>query len=331
MSDYRMNFIREVETQLACRYDPDEIAQISNMVVKALEGYELTERCTEVALRDDVNDRLIRRYRACLMVDGKSDKTAYQYVRTLRILSDKLGRPFTEMGAYDIRYFLALEQDRGVSNSTLENIRSQISAFFQWLADDEVIPRNPVAKIKPIKHPAEIRKAFNDVELDALRGACKTKKERALIEFLVSTGVRVSELTSMETQDINMDTLAVHVIHGKGSKERITYTTPLAAKHLLTYLHSRKEDGPALFYNKNGCPIENGGVRFILNTIAKRAGVDNVHPHRFRRTFATNLARRGMEIQEIQKLLGHCDINTTLVYVSTDDTKVQASYRRYTA
>lgn len=329
--DYRMQFVKEVETSLACRYDPEEIAMISNMVVKALEGYELTERCTELALRDDVNEKLIRRYRACLMVDGKSDKTAYQYTRTITKLSDMIRRPFTEMGAYDVRFFLAMEQERGVSNRTLENQRANISAFFQWMTADEIIPKNPVARIKPIKCVEEVKKPFSEVELDALRSSCQSLKERALIEMLVSTGVRVSELASMEIKDINLDTLSVHVIHGKGSKERITYTTPVAAKHLISYLRQRKEDGPALFYNKNHEPIEPGGIRHILNTIADRAGVSNTHPHRFRRTFATNLSRRGMEIQEIQKLLGHSNINTTLVYVNTDDSKVQASYKRYTA
>ena len=329
--DYRMSFIKEVEQLLTCRYDPEEIALISNMVIKALEPYEIAERCTDLVPREDVNEKLIRKYKACLMVDGKSEKTIFQYGRKIQKLSDVIRKPFTEMGAYDVRFFLALEMDRGVSGSTLETTRAILSAFFQWMTADEIIPKNPIATIKPIKYQEEIREAFSDVELDALRGACKTKKERALIELLVSTGIRVSELTSMEVQDINMDTLAVHVIHGKGSKERMTYTTAVSARHLISYLKDRKEDGPALFYNKNHEPIEPGGIRFILNTIAKRAGVENVHPHRFRRTFATNLAKRGMDIQEIQKLLGHANINTTMVYVSTDDSKVQASYRRYTA
>lgn len=329
--DYRMDFIREVEVNLACRYDPEEIAVISNLVVKALEGYELTERCTELALRDDTNEKLIRRYRACLMIDGKSDRTAYQYVRTVTKLSETIRKPFPEMSAYDIRFFLAMEQDRGLSQRSLENTRANISAFFQWLTDDEIIPKNPVAKLKPIKCPDEIREPFSEVELDALRSSCLSKKERALIEILVSTGVRVSELAAMEVKDINLNTLAVHVFHGKGSKERMTYTTTVAAKHLISYLQSRKEDGPALFYNKNHEPLQTDGIRFILNTIAKRAGVTDCHPHRFRRTFATNLSKRGMELQEIQRLLGHASINTTTIYVRVDDSQVRASYQKYTA
>jgi site-specific recombinase XerD len=329
--DYRMDFIRNVESALARTYDPDEIVQISNIVIKALSEYEIAERCTDLVPQDDINEKLIRRYTACLLVDGKSKNTVKQYARTAQKLSDLIRKPFTEMGTYDVRYFLATEKERGLSNSTLETQRSYLSAFFQWLTDDEVIQRNPIGKLKPIKYKQEIRKAFSDVELDALRSACRTPTERALIEMLLSTGVRVSELTSMKVEDVNMSDLSVHVVHGKGAKERMTYMTPVAAKHLLAYLHSRKEDSDVLFCNMYHERLRSGGVNRILNTIGKRAGVENVHPHRFRRTFATNLARRGMEIQEIQKLLGHSNINTTMIYVSTDDTKVRASYSRYTA
>lgn len=329
--DYRMDFIREVETKLAFRYDPDEIASISSIVMMALDGYELSERCTDLVVHDDINERLIRRYRACLMVDGKSDKTAGQYVRTIRKLSEKINLPLPEVGAYDIRFFLAMEQERGVSNRTLENTRSYISAFFQWMADDEIIPKNPCSKIKPIKYADVIRSPLSDVELDALRCACTSLKERAIIEALISTGVRVEELSAMMVKDINFEKLTVHVIHGKGAKERIVYTTPLAAKHLIAYLQHRKEDGPMLFYNKNHTRLQEGGIRKILNTIAERAGVNNVHPHRFRRTLATVLYKRGMPIQEIMQILGHSNISTTMLYIAMDDGRLQESYKRHTA
>jgi site-specific recombinase XerD len=199
------------------------------------------------------------------------------------------------------------------------------------MVNEEIIPKNPIAQIKPIKCHQEVKKAFSDIEIDALRSACKSLKERALIEFLLSTGARVSEVAEMKVQDVNIETLSVHILHGKGDKERITYTTAVGMKHLLAYIHGRKETGDALFYSKNHEPIRTNGIRFILNNVAKRAGVSNVHPHRFRRTFATNLSKRGMAVQEIQKLMGHANINTTLVYIATDDSMVQASYKKYTA
>lgn len=329
--DYRTEFIRTVETTLINHFDPEQVNLISNVLAKTLAEYEITDRCTSIEPYDGGNERIIKQYAACLIVDGKSKNTVAQYVRTCRKLSELIGKPFTEMNAYDVRFFLAKEMERGLSDQSRENQRANLSAFFQWMTNEEIIPKNPIAQIKPIKCHQEVKKAFSDIEIDALRSACKSLKERALIEFLLSTGARVSEVAEMKVQDVNIETLSVHILHGKGDKERITYTTAVGMKHLLAYIHSRKETGDALFYSKNHEPIRTSGIRFILNNVATRAGVSNVHPHRFRRTFATNLSKRGMAVQEIQKLMGHANINTTLVYIATDDSMVQASYKKYTA
>lgn len=326
------SFVKSCEAELINHFSREQVNLISHIITKTLSDYEITKRCTDLIAYDDRNEKLIRRYRACLMVEGRSEKTVAQYVRTIQKLTDTLNNKLlTDVDAYDVRYFLAMEMERGVSDRTRENTRSYISAFFQWMVNDDVIKSNPVARLKPIKFADEIRKPFSDIEIDALRFACKSRKERALVEVLLSTGVRVSELSSMLTTDIDMNMMTVHVVHGKGSKERMTYITPVAVKHLKAYLNERAENGSSLFYNKNHEPLNSGGVRVILNGIAKRANVDDVHPHRFRRTFATNLSKRGMEIQEIQKLLGHTNINTTMVYVAIDETKVATSYRRFTA
>ena len=329
--DYRTEFIRTVETTLINHFDPEQVSLISNVLAKTLAEYEITDRCTSIEPYDGGNERIIKQYAACLIVDGKSKNTVAQYVRTCRKLFELIGKPFTEMNAYDVRFYLAKEMERGLSDQSRENQRANLSAFFQWMVNEEIIPKNPIAQIKPIKCHQEVKKAFSDIEIDALRSACKSLKERALIEFLLSTGARVSEVAEMKVHDVNIETLSVHILHGKGDKERITYTTAVGMKHLLAYIHSRKETGDALFYSKNHEPIRTSGIRFILNNVAKRAGVSNVHPHRFRRTFATNLSKRGMAVQEIQKLMGHANINTTLVYIATDDSMVQASYKKYTA
>lgn len=331
MSDYRLQFIQEVETALVVKYGADQSAVITDMVAKILNNYEIMERCTDLVPQDDRNEKLLKRYSACLMVDGKSKKTIYQYMWTLKRLSEVIQKPFAEMGAYDIRFYFAVEKDRGISNRTLENHRSYISAFFQWMANEEILIKNPITKVNRIKCPKEIKKPFSEVEIDALRGACNSLRERALIEILLSTGARVSELVSMEVKDINQSTLAVHIVHGKGGKERMTYTTAVAMKHLLAYLNDRPGNCQALFCNYKNGPLGVTGIQYILAEIGKRSGVENVHPHRFRRTFATGLARRGMEVQEIQKLLGHVNINTTMRYVCVDDDKVRSSYQQYIA
>lgn len=333
MSDYREQFLQSVQQILISNIDnPATAGTISDKIAILLGDYELTKRCTEIVPLDTINEKLIKRYCACLAVDGKSEKTIYQYRRSITLLSGFLNKPFPEMKTYDIRFYLATEKERGISERTLENLRANLSAFFQWLTIDEVIDKNPMIKIKPIKYDDEIREAFSDVEIDKLRSACENDKERALIEFLLSTGVRVTELSEMNISDVDLRNLTVHVRHGKGGKERITYTTAVAAERLNKYLTSRSEQTSNYVFCNNAhdriCP---GGIRFILNRIAKRADVTNVHPHRFRRTFATGLAHRGMDVREIQKLLGHSNINTTLEYICTDTEGVKASYRKYIA
>lgn len=329
--DYRNEIVKSMEAELVHLVPSDLMPTISDVMIRILADYEITERCTDVAVLDDTNTKLLKRYCACLMVDGKSEKTVYQYSRAVQGLSDVIDKPYTEMTTYDIRYFLACEKQRGIANSTLENVRSMLSAFFQWMVNDEIIQKNPMATIGTIKVPDEIRKAFSDIEIDAMKSACHTRKERALVEFLLSTGIRVDELSKMDIADVNFADLSVHIRHGKGNKERITYMSNVCAKRLGEYLRERKDDEVCLFLNKNYGRIGTAGVRYILKEIEKRSGVENVHPHRFRRTFATRLANRGMSIQEIQRLMGHSKVDTTLRYVCIDDANIQASYKKYIA
>ena len=293
-TDGRQNLIQTIENELVNRLSAETYDVVVGIVIKALNNYEVVERCTDIVVHDDFNERILKRYCACLMVDGKSEKTIAQYKRTATKLADFIGKPYTEIGVYDIRYFLACEKERGVSDRTYE-----------------------------------VRKPFSEVEIDRLRSACDTLKKRALVEFLLTSGVRVSELASMEVSDV--DGVNVHVRHGKGNKERMTFINNVAKSHLQKYLLSRPEQGGALFYNKNHDPLQAGGIRNILKTIEKDSGVENVHPHRFRRTFATGLANRGMNIQEIQKLLGHSNLNTTMEYVCIDNSKIKTSYQQYIA
>lgn len=329
MSDYREIIIDSVINEFSDELAPELAGRIRDRMTLVLSRYEVMERETSLTVYDDTNDRLLKRYVGCIRIDGKSEKTIYQYVRTCRKLADATRKKFTEMGVYDIRMFLAMEKERGISNTTLENTRANLSAFFQWLTLEEEIMKNPCMKIKPIKCVKEVKLPFSDVEIDDMRTACKNLKERALIEFLLASGVRVSELSQMDITDVNFNDLKVHVRFGKGSKERITYLTPVARQHLKKYLASRSDVVLALFINAKGDRLQSSGIQFILKQIEKRSGVTNVHPHRFRRTFATKLAARGMDVQEIRALLGHSDINTTMRYVYTNDDQIKSSYEKY--
>lgn len=324
--DFRQDLINAFRESLVSQLSYEQIDFAVRKLVQAMDSYEVTKRTTAVAVYDDTNARIIKRYLACLTVDGKSPKTIEQYRRAIVELVDVVQKPVTEMGQYDVRFYLAQKKDGGCSNRYLENIRSYIATFFQWMTDEELIPKNPCARVKPIKYVQEVRLAFSDTEIDRLRSACTTKKQRAIIELLLSSGVRCNELTTMLVKDIDLDKLTVLVRNGKGGKQRLTYINQVAAYHIRAYLNERSEMGEGLFYSKNHEPISNSGITYILNDLGKRAGVPDVHPHRFRRTFATKLFENGMGLPEIQRLLGHSNVNTTMTYVAVNDNKVRTSY-----
>lgn len=329
--DCREKLFRDIEQIIVEHTSVDLLNSISYEILNIINNYEVLDRCTDIVPCDSMNEKLLKRYVACLRVDGKSEKTIYQYQRTIQRFSSFINKSFTEVGIYDVRMFLGFEQERGISNRSAENLRANLSAFFQWLTADDIINKNPIANLKSIKYVDEIKKPFSDVEIDKIRSSAKSFKERALIEFLLATGVRVSELSSMKVNDVNLLDYSVHVKNGKGGKERMTYITPVAASHLEKYLSSRKNNGEALFYNQKGGVLCPGGIRHILRELSKRSGVKGIHPHRFRRSFATSAVRKGLEIQEVQRLLGHSNINTTMQYVCTDDEAIKASYKRYIA
>lgn len=329
--DCKVDLIRAVQERILPTLGMEAAELVEAALTVELEKYNVTERCTDLVPYDDENQRILKRYLACLMIDGKSEKTIKAYRRTIIKMTECLQKKYVEIGPYDIRLFLAYEKSRGVSNATLENTRANLSAFFQWLTVEELVDKNPCMNIKPIKCPDKERFPLSSVELDALRMACKGTRERAMIELLVSSGVRVSELTGLDVEDISLPNLEVHVKNGKGGKDRTTYINEVARTHLSRYLKEHGITSGSLFLNGKGSRLNPGGVRFILNQIAKRAGVENVHPHRFRRTFATSLADRGMQVQEIMRLLGHTNINTTMEYVSMSDDRIRISYKQYTA
>lgn len=323
--DLRNEFIDQVNLAMMDREDAE---LITSKVALILERYELSERVTDLIPAEDQNENLIKLYASALVIDGKAQSTIRHYVRELRCLSDALGgKDLKALVSFDVRSYMAKKKMDGVSNRTLENARAIVSAFFNWMAAEEIIPKNPCATIKPVKCQEEIRHPFTVVELDRLRGACRTIKERCMIEFLLATGVRVAEFCDLDIADVDLISGRIRIRNGKGGKERYTYMNDLAKEHLIKYLDGRNI-GP-LFITRSGKRYEPGGVRFVLRTLGKKAGVSDVHPHRFRRTFATTLAARGMQLQEIQKLMGHSNINTTMIYVTLSETEMQMAYKKF--
>lgn len=322
MRDYRNDFLQEVKLAVMECEDSDRIVSKISVI---LEKYELSPRVTDIVPCDNENAELLKQYAGSLIISGKSRKTIEHYSRELKKFAS-CGGKLLEKKPYDIKNYLAQKKLSGISNRTLDNIRSVISAFYSWLEAEEYIEKNPCRGIKPIKYKRELKTPFSDVEIDKLRNSCKKKKERAIIEFLLSSGVRVSEFCAMDVQDIDFDHKKVRVREGKGGKERFTYINEIALEHLKDYLDGRT-DG-ALFVTQLGDRYTKSGVEYVLHALEKRSGVENVHPHRFRRTFATTLAKRGMKVQNIQKLMGHSNINTTMLYITTTDAETKNAYER---
>lgn len=229
---------------------------------------------------------------------------------------------------YHLREWIAKEQSRGVSDSTLEGQRQIFSAFFGWLLREGLIEKNPVANLGAIKVQKKVRKIFTDIEIENLKAACVNIRDKAIISFLLSTGCRINEVVGLNRNQINFIDKEVIVL-GKGNKERTVFFDDVTAMHLKRYLETRKDDIPALFIGKRKERLLPGGVRYMLNQLAKTAGVEHVHPHKFRRTLATTMNAHGMPIQEVSAILGHERLDTTMKYVIIDKATVKNSYRKY--
>ena len=329
--DEREQFIRNMKMRLATIADSELANDILDMIVYELQDYDLAKRSTELVVYEQDNDKIIKSYIACLGVEGKSKKTAYQYHGTLKRMFAFLGnKRYDKVTAYDIRAWLASVKMSGCKNMTLSNYRNYIKAFYGWLYTESLIDKNPCDPIKPIKVPEEEKRAFSSEEVDTIRSNCDNLRERALIEFALASGLRNAEICNLKIEDVDFDKLIVHVKAGKGSKDRTVFINPVARKYVLKYIEDSKHKSAYVFTSHYGDKYSTSGLERIMRKMTKRCGF-HVHLHRFRRTLASDLARKGMPIQEIQKLLGHTSIETTRKYIDTRTESVEASYRQYVA
>ena len=307
--------------------------RIERTLLTSLQGYEVQERCTEVAVHDNTNMGLVRKFIATKKLEGKSERTLRRYQPELEKLVYFLDKKLYEVSSYDLRLYLSLyKEQRKISNRTLENMRKTISTFFGWLHDEGLIGQNPARAVKQIKYDKIVRKPFTPVEREKIKSACCQLRDLALTEFLYASGLRVSEVISLDRTSIDFVTREASVI-GKGGKERRFYLSEVCAEYLRQYLNSRTDDNPALFAGTKSPHrrLTKEGVEYIVKDLGQKAGVSNVHPHRFRRTLATDLVRKGVPIQDVAQILGHSDLRTTQVYVALDQSTVKYHYSQAVA
>lgn len=329
--DIRETIIQAVAAALQGKSEPETVNLVQDVLVIELNRYDVQERCTEVAIQDNSTEKQLRKYIATKRIEGKAESTLRRYYEENLKLLRFFQKSLQEITTYDLRFYLSLRRQKGkVSNRTLDGMRRCYSSFFSWLSAEGVIGRNPCAALAQIKYRKQVKKPFTAVELEKLRAACRSVRDLALVDFLYSTGCRVSEVARLDIADVDMDTGECMVV-GKGNKERIVYLTDVAAMHLREYLDGRKDVGNALFTGKGTSRMGKNGIEAILRRLGRVAGVENVHPHRYRRTLATNLLDRGMNIQDVATILGHADLKTTQIYCYISQQNVKSAYRKYAA
>ena len=260
-------------------------------------------------------------------LEGKSRKTIEQYRYRLQRLHEETSVSFRKITVYHLRQYLMQEKTRGLKPKSLNNDRDVWSSCFGWLYKEGLIDSNPCANLAAAKVQAPEIVPFEAKEIQLLREAAKDRGQRAIIEFLLSTGCRISELCGANIADVDFRNMKLDVV-GKGNKRRTVYIDDITEMMLRRYLDERKDRSPALFVSRYGERYTQNGVRAMLKTLAERAGVENVFPHRFRHTLATNLIDRGMSVQEVAKILGHENINTTMIYVYINQRAIENNYRK---
>ena len=309
---------------------PDQATMLQWVMSVVLDDYEVERRSTEVTVYDGSAEEYAKGFLVVKHLTGCSERTIELYRFNLQKFILNLRRPLLETDTNDIRcYLAAYKERRKVSNTTLNNMRASLSSFFTWLHEEGLIAKNPMRRIAPIKRPKVIRKPFSAEEMKRLRMACKSQRDLALVEFLYSTGIRVGESVRLNRNQVDF-TEGECVVYGKGAKERTVFISPKASIHLRLYLESRTDSNPALFVwdKRPNKRLSEKGVWAICQKLGSRAGVKNAHPHRFRRTLATDVLSRGMPLQEAREILGHEKMDTTLLYSITSKISTKASHRR---
>lgn len=319
-----------------------------------LNNVEITRRCTELAeMKEDRNDALLRKFLIVKNVKGCTPRTIEFYGKEVRKILNMIGKTVDDVTADDIRLYTAkrLKVDK-VSEVTVGNEQRALGSFFSWLYAEEIIKRNPMSKVEKIKKRKTNKKAFTEMEIEQLRSAAQGEKEKAIVEVLLSTGCRVSELVQIKTEDIDNDRI---LVVGKGQKERYVYLNARAQFALEKYMKERKDINPYLFpkgesvvnmphggigpeelknWWKNPENIKEGhtdksSIESMTRKLAKRAGVESANPHKFRRTCATMALRRGMPIEQVSRMLGHEELSTTQIYLDLTEDELALAHKKY--
>lgn len=324
----KQNLITDVVQDVLPFLNNAQTEKLQEVLQHTLFNYEVTktEKDKEIS-----GQNLVETFLSAKRIEGCSEKTLKYYEATIRSMLNGIGKNIKYIVTDDIRCYLTEYQtEKKSSKVTIDNIRRILSSFFSWLEDEDYILKSPVRRIHKIRTGTNIKETYSDEALELMRDCCTELRDLAMIDMLASTGMRVGEMVLLNRDDIDFNEREC-VVFGKGDKERIVYFDARTKIHLQNYLHSRKDDNPALFVSLKS-PHERlkiGGIEVRLREFGKRLGLNKVHPHKFRRTFATMAIDKGMPIEQLQQLLGHRRVDTTLQYAMVKQSNVKIAHRKY--
>lgn len=305
------------------------ISQMRKLQEVLLKNLKEQEECNSETTNYDYLEMFI----AAKKIEGCSDRTIIYYKSTVEHFLKDIDTPIRKITTDEIRCYLAKYQEEGgCSKTTVDNIRRNISSFFSWLEEEDYILKSPMKRIHKIKTVQPVKETISDELIERLRDACLCKRDLAMIDLLYSTGIRVGELVRLNIADISFEEREC-VVFGKGDKERKVYFDAKAKLHLLNYLDERNDDNPALFVTLDS-PHERlkiSGVEIRIRQLGRSINAEKIHPHKFRRTMATRAIDKGMPIEQVQKILGHSQIDTTMQYAMVNQSNVKNAHRKYIA
>ena len=326
--------ISEITRNMLPYLDNAQMEQLQEVLKHCLWRVEVTPN-PDCDIEDNklTNEELLSLFISSKRVEGCSEKTLRYYETSINKMFSTIEIHTTHISTDDLRNYLSEYQKiNECSKANIDNIRRILSSFFSWLEDENYIIKSPVRRIHKIKTTKTVKETYTDEALELMRDNCDCLRDLAIIDFLSSTGMRVGELVKLNKADIDFENREC-VVFGKGNKERPVYFDARTKIHLKNYLDSREDDNPALFvsllapYNR----LKISGVEIRLRTLGRKLGIPKVHPHKFRRTLATKAIDKGMPIEQVQQLLGHAKIDTTMQYAMVNQTNVKLSHRKYIA
>lgn len=325
----KQQIISEVMQQMLPYLDNAQMRQLQKVLEKALFGCEII---AQIGKKDtDDNPKLIDAFVSAKRIEGCSKKTLKYYRTTIESMVASINKGIRHIQTEDLRAYLTDYQSRNQSSRvTIDNIRRILSSFFSWLEDEDYILKSPVRRIHKVKTATNIKETYTDEDLEKMRDSCTELRDLAIIDMLASTGMRIGEMVLLSKADINFNEREC-VVFGKGDKERIVYFDARTKIHLQNYIDSRTDDNPALFVTLRSPHerIKIGGIESRLREMGKKLDIQKVHPHKFRRTLATMAIDKGMPIEQLQQLLGHKRIDTTLQYAMVKQSNVKLAHKKY--